>query len=217
MPLLCVWHILMHAFVVRLHKEVRKPLAEAEDTLRTLALPVPYEGLGGDPSQFFETQWIAQRTKQIDVMTETTKQKQKKLSILLALKEELVIAHKTRRARTQAENNELLAPPGSIVDIKHQIEAMANTLGGAEFAAVTGPTGNAVKATLAISLARDKMNEAKVGLVECCIHNHSICLKYTAIRQGVYQISKILTHVKSVTFEPITPEALDLNFRTMRL
>jgi hypothetical protein len=76
----------------RKHKEVRKRLAEAAETLSTLALPDPDEGLAGHPSQFFETQWIAQRTEQLDVMTETTKQKREKLSILLAMEEELVIA-----------------------------------------------------------------------------------------------------------------------------
>ncbi|KAH9807757.1 hypothetical protein DFH28DRAFT_1088776 [Melampsora americana] len=166
--------------VRRKHMEVRKRLAEAEDTLRTLALPVPGEGLAGHPSQFFENEWNAQRTKQLDVMTETTKQKREKLLILLKMEEELVIARgqlrdlqsKTRRARTQAEKNELLALPGSIVDIERQIEAMANALGGAEFGALTGPTGNVANATLAISLARDKMYEAKVGLVECRIRRH---------------------------------------------
>ncbi|EGF97249.1 uncharacterized protein MELLADRAFT_86338 [Melampsora larici-populina 98AG31] len=239
MPSICGRRILTHVYVmrqipavkhVRRRKgEVVKRLVEAEQTLAILA--VPAEGYPGHNDQFFEDHWIAQRTQQLDGMTDTQKQKREKLTILLAMEEQLVIAreelrdlqNKTRRARTQADRNELLSLPGSIVDIEGQIEAMATALGGAEFRALTAATGNQANAALSISLARDKLYESKVGLVECRLRRHRDTDKHNIIlasmvrKHAIYATSTTPTNAECSSLEPIIDEGHGLNSQGLTL
>ncbi|EGF97533.1 uncharacterized protein MELLADRAFT_85102 [Melampsora larici-populina 98AG31] len=129
---------------------------------------------------FFENKWIEQRTRQLDVMTESQNEKRERLQVMLALEEELILARdrlkgiqqKRRRARTEADRNELLSLPATVANIEEQIEAMATALGGAEFRELAGVTKNKKNALLALSLARGNLYEAKVGLVEARLRRH---------------------------------------------
>lgn len=46
-----------------------------------------------------------------------------------------------RRARTEADHNDLMALPASVADIEEQIESVASVLGGAAFRNLAGATG----------------------------------------------------------------------------
>lgn len=46
-----------------------------------------------------------------------------------------------RRARTQQDNVDLMALPGTVADIEEEIEKVAAALGGPEFRALAGATG----------------------------------------------------------------------------
>ncbi|KAH9823784.1 hypothetical protein DFH28DRAFT_1077705 [Melampsora americana] len=161
--------------ITRKQADAIKRLDEADRTLQNIARGDP--NLGAD---YFEDKWNTQRNRQLDDLTETQKHKRESLLVLLGLEEELVVAldrlkgiqNKRRRVRTEADNRELMALPGTVARIEEQIEGMANELGGAEFRELAGATRNQTNALLAISLAQGKLYETRVGLTEARLRRH---------------------------------------------
>ncbi|EGF99819.1 uncharacterized protein MELLADRAFT_94087 [Melampsora larici-populina 98AG31] len=159
----------------RKRQEAIKRLAEAEQVLNEIAAVNRAHN-----HSFFENKWNEQRTRQLDVMTETQNEKRERLKVMLGLEEELIQARdrlkaiqvKRRRARTQADNVQLMSLPDTVANIEEQIEAMATALGGAEFSDLAGATQNQTNALLTLSLAREYLYEAKVGLVEARLRRH---------------------------------------------
>ncbi|EGF99351.1 uncharacterized protein MELLADRAFT_94705 [Melampsora larici-populina 98AG31] len=158
--------------------EAKKRLEEASETLRTLS--TPGEGCPGRDSAYFEAKWMAQRTRQLDAMTERQQAKRDKIALLLGLEEGLHVTlarlafmeDTDRRARTQAERNELLALPRTVADIEDWIDAVAIQLGGAEFQNILGAQKNQKTALVALSVARGCLYEAKVGVIESRLRRH---------------------------------------------
>ncbi|EGG04830.1 uncharacterized protein MELLADRAFT_88562 [Melampsora larici-populina 98AG31] len=169
---------LRHTAVVHLSRkrtEATQRLNEAEEALRTLRISDPTL-----TAAYFENKWAEQKARQLDVITETQKQKRERVSVLLGLEEELIeslkrlndIQSKHRRVRTQADNVALMALPGTVASVEEQIEAMADELGGTEFRGLAGATRNQTTALLALSVAQGKLYEARVGLTEARLRRH---------------------------------------------
>ncbi|EGG10973.1 uncharacterized protein MELLADRAFT_92381 [Melampsora larici-populina 98AG31] len=102
------------------------------------------------------------------------------IALLLGLEEELIGARERlraiqatrRRARTYADNNDLMALPATVADVEEQIEGVATALGGPAFRALAGATDSKTNALIAISIARSNLYEAKVGLIESRLRRH---------------------------------------------
>ncbi|EGG00878.1 uncharacterized protein MELLADRAFT_92824 [Melampsora larici-populina 98AG31] len=143
-------------------------------------LSAPGDGCPGRDTAYYEGQWLAQRERQLDVMTETKKELREKMGVLLTLEEGLHVALgrlanlQTNRqgARTQAERNELLALPATVVDFEERIEEVAAELGGNEYQALLGVNSTQTNAILGITIARAHMYEARVGVVEARLRQH---------------------------------------------
>ncbi|KAH9809744.1 hypothetical protein DFH28DRAFT_1078897 [Melampsora americana] len=184
-------------------REAIKRVEEAEHVLNGIAAVQRERDVA-----FFEHKWNEQRTRQLDVMNETTKEKRDRLQVLLSLEEELIIArnvlscrdrlkaiqHKRRRARTEADKVELMSLPTTVANIEEQIEVMATVLGGAEFRDLAGATRNRETALLGLSLARANLYEAKVGLVEARLRRH----RHTGARQQQYMARHLGDKTKAV-------------------
>ncbi|EGG11853.1 uncharacterized protein MELLADRAFT_88936 [Melampsora larici-populina 98AG31] len=192
--LICGRHMLMHSFGMnpcadsaqlvtvkhlrRKKTEARQRLEEAEVTLKTLISPG--DGCPGRDAAYLEGQWMAQRARHLDIIEESKSEKRDKISLLLELEEGLHVSLKRldslqnarRRASTQAERRELVALPGTVVDFEERIGAVANELGGNEFRGMLGVTATQTNAILAISIARGKMYEARVGVIEARLRQH---------------------------------------------
>ncbi|EGG06791.1 uncharacterized protein MELLADRAFT_86184 [Melampsora larici-populina 98AG31] len=163
--------------------EAIKRLQEAEIVLNGIA-----EAEREKDVAYFEDKWMEQRTGQLDVMTETQKEKRERLNVMLGLEEELIQARpgciflcrdrlkaiqlQARRARTQADRFDLMSLPATVANLEEQIEAMATALGGAEFQELAGAVRNQETAVLGLSIARANLYEAKVGLVEARMRRH---------------------------------------------
>ncbi|EGG00732.1 uncharacterized protein MELLADRAFT_93070 [Melampsora larici-populina 98AG31] len=163
--------------------EAIKRLQEAEIVLNGIA-----EAEREKDVAYFEDKWMEQRTGQLDVMTETQKEKRERLNVMLGLEEELIQARpgciflcrdrlkaiqlQARRARTQADRVDLMSLPATVANLEEQIEAMATALGGAEFRELAGAVRNQETAVLGLSIARANLYEAKVGLVEARLRRH---------------------------------------------
>ncbi|EGG00362.1 uncharacterized protein MELLADRAFT_93351 [Melampsora larici-populina 98AG31] len=121
---------------------------------------------------------------------------------MLGLEEELILARerlkgiqlKRRRARTQADNIDLMSLPTTVANIEEQIEAMASALGGAEFRRLAGATKDQNNALLTLSLARALLYEAKVGLVEARLRRH----RHTGTRLQQYLAKHLGDKTKNV-------------------
>ncbi|EGG10717.1 uncharacterized protein MELLADRAFT_93554 [Melampsora larici-populina 98AG31] len=204
--------------LTRKRNEAIQRLDEAERVLQNLVLADP--GVAG---AYFENKWKEQKTRQLDVINETTKEKRERLLVLLGLEEELVVARcvlkldvtaclfsadakllcsdrlraiqaKRRRARTEADNNELMALPGTVADVEEQIEAMANELGGVQFRDLADASRDQRNALLTISLARGKLYESRVGLTEARLRRH----RHTGARQQQYMAKHLGDRTKDV-------------------
>ncbi|EGF98461.1 uncharacterized protein MELLADRAFT_95668 [Melampsora larici-populina 98AG31] len=194
-------------------KDAIKRLEEAEAALRNLLDADP--AVGGD---YFENKWNDQKTRQLDVINETTKEKRERLLILIGLAEELVVAHdrlkaiqnKRRRVRTQADNNNLMALPGSVADVEEQIEAIADELGGVEFRNLAGAARNQRDALLGTSLALGKLYEAKVGLTEARLRRH----RHTGARQQQYMAKHLGDRTRDVRVKYATYQRRVEKYRT---
>ncbi|EGF97585.1 uncharacterized protein MELLADRAFT_84847 [Melampsora larici-populina 98AG31] len=144
------------------------------------SLETPDEGYPGHGAQFFKNLWTTQKAWQLDAMNEQKSRKKELIAVLLGLEEELIgarerlrtIQRTRRRARTEAENNDLMALPATVADVEEQIEAVATALGGAAFRDLAGATDNRTNALIAILIARSNLYEAKVGLTESRLRRH---------------------------------------------
>ncbi|EGG06608.1 uncharacterized protein MELLADRAFT_86450 [Melampsora larici-populina 98AG31] len=161
-----------------MQKEVHARLHDAEQTLTTLE--TPDEEYPGHDSHFFENLWNTRKAHDLDAMNKQKSRKKEMIAVLLGLEEELIgacerlrtIQATRRRARTDADNNELMALPGTVVDVEEQIEGVATALGGVAFRALAGATDNKTNALIAISIARSNLYEARVGLTESRLRRH---------------------------------------------
>ncbi|EGG10931.1 uncharacterized protein MELLADRAFT_92319 [Melampsora larici-populina 98AG31] len=157
-----------------MQKEVRARLQDAEQALRTLEIPV--QGYPGHSARFFESLWNTRKAQQLDAMNEQKSRKQEMIALLLGLEEDLIgawgIQATRRRARTDADNNDLMALPATVADVEEQIKGVATALGGPAFRALAGATDSKTNALIAISIARSNLYEAKVGLIESRLCRH---------------------------------------------
>jgi hypothetical protein len=71
----------------RKRNEAIKRLQEAEQVLNEIATANRARDV-----PFFENMWNEQRTRQLDAMTESQKEKRERLQVMLALEEELISA-----------------------------------------------------------------------------------------------------------------------------
>ncbi|EGF97133.1 uncharacterized protein MELLADRAFT_87766 [Melampsora larici-populina 98AG31] len=172
---------LRHEAVIHLRRkktEARTRLEEAEVTLRKLSSPG--DGCPGRDIAYYEATWMAQRARQLDIIEESQNEKREKLGVLLTLEEGLHVALQRlealratrRRARTQAERNELVALPATVADFEEHIHAVVTELGGNEFQNILGLTSIQTNASLTITIARAKMYEARVGVIEARLRQH---------------------------------------------
>ncbi|EGG02994.1 uncharacterized protein MELLADRAFT_90589 [Melampsora larici-populina 98AG31] len=186
-----------------------KRLEEASQALNNIAVAHRERDIN-----FFENKWEEQKARQLEEMIESKAEKRECLEIMLGLEEELVQArdrlkalqNKRRRARANAEKNELMSLPTSVADIEEQIEFMATALGGEEFHNLVGATRNQENAVLSLAIARGNLYEAKVGLVEARLRRHwhsarqqqyiarhlwkrtsDVCVKYNTYKRQVYK------------------------------
>ncbi|EGG12088.1 uncharacterized protein MELLADRAFT_89318 [Melampsora larici-populina 98AG31] len=147
--------------------EARKRLEEAEATLRTLSLPG--DGCPGRDAAYFLGQWMAQRARQLDVIEETNKEKRDKISVLLTLEEGLHIAlaqlETLQKKRRQARTQDML-----------------------------GVNSQQTTAILAISVARAKMYEARVGVIEARLRRH----RNTGTRQQQHMVKVCSNRAKDL-------------------
>ncbi|EGG00025.1 uncharacterized protein MELLADRAFT_112127 [Melampsora larici-populina 98AG31] len=104
----------------------------------------------------------------MDVISMTAKEKKKKIAELLELEENLIEARLLKRvkARTGREKQELLNLPKYLVWLETQIHNAAAELGSEEFRELTGVTDDRAKHLLALQVAKGKLYEAKVGVIE---------------------------------------------------
>ncbi|EGF98630.1 uncharacterized protein MELLADRAFT_95541 [Melampsora larici-populina 98AG31] len=110
----------------------------------------------------------------MDVISTTARKKKERMIELLDMEEKLVEARedlkklklKRVRARTGREKQDLLSLPKSLVLLETQIHNTAAELGAEEFLELTGHTDDRAKPLLALQVAKSKLYEARVGVIE---------------------------------------------------
>ncbi|EGG02090.1 uncharacterized protein MELLADRAFT_91696 [Melampsora larici-populina 98AG31] len=114
---------------------------------------------------YFSDQWKRQREVQLAAMEEHGIQQklEEHLVKLLNLEEQVKDAQKRRGTRTEAEMDKSLTLPSSIVSLKKAVADITLELGTPEFNRLREPT---VEALIRVLLAKMKLYEAKVGIVE---------------------------------------------------
>ncbi|KAH9807272.1 hypothetical protein DFH28DRAFT_1088079 [Melampsora americana] len=110
----------------------------------------------------------------MDVISVTARKKKERMIELLDLEEKLFEARedlrklklKRVRARTGREKQDLLNLPKSLVLLETQIHNAAAELGTDEFLELTGLSDDRAKPLLALQVAKSKLYEARVGVIE---------------------------------------------------
>ncbi|EGG03357.1 uncharacterized protein MELLADRAFT_109383 [Melampsora larici-populina 98AG31] len=148
---------------------VEKRLVKASATLTDLA-----KSNAKYSTTFFEQQWQRQRHIQLNFITATTCRLKERLTVLLALEEDLIEARtelanleaSTAPLRTQEQQQELLDLPGTLTSLENQIQNLANALGSHQFRELTGMTDNRAKPLMLLQIAKSKLYHAKVECIE---------------------------------------------------
>ncbi|EGF99574.1 uncharacterized protein MELLADRAFT_94273 [Melampsora larici-populina 98AG31] len=128
--------------------------------------------------EYFSSQWERQKRCQITAMAddaaETQERMEQCLLELLELQEEVKHAHeelnrlrrKRRRNRTDEDIAATLTLPASIVALETAILDVTEELGSEEFRRLHQATSPKALALIGVRLAKMKLYEAKVGIVE---------------------------------------------------
>ncbi|KAH9817035.1 hypothetical protein DFH28DRAFT_889845 [Melampsora americana] len=124
---------------------------------------------------YFAAQWERQKTCQLEAISSLNfKKLEEKLAELLEQEEKLVEAHaelkrlqrKQRRHRTEADVVDITTLPGSIVAMETAAQKAREELGDPEFQQIRENTTLKGRALIRVRLAKMKLYEAKVGIVE---------------------------------------------------
>ncbi|KAH9813697.1 hypothetical protein DFH28DRAFT_1128352 [Melampsora americana] len=151
-------------------KEYERLLDNAKTTL---------DKLGTEKSiytrDYFAAQWERQKTCQLEAISSLNfKKLEEKLAELLEQEEKLNEAHaelkrlqrKQRRHRTEADVVDITTLPGSIVAMETAAQKAREELGDPEFQQIRENTTLKGRALIRVRLAKMKLYEAKVGIVE---------------------------------------------------
>ncbi|KAH9808531.1 hypothetical protein DFH28DRAFT_909133 [Melampsora americana] len=149
-------------------QKAKKRLSEAQVSLDDLLQQ------HGHTVEYLSLQWERQRKAQMDVISATARQKRERMAELLEMEEELIetreklrrLKLKRVRARTGREKRDLLNIPKSLGLLEAQIHAAAAELGTQEFLELTGMSDDRAKPLLALQVAKGKLYEARVGVIE---------------------------------------------------
>ncbi|EGG08492.1 uncharacterized protein MELLADRAFT_84666 [Melampsora larici-populina 98AG31] len=143
----------------------------------------------------FSDQWDRQRELQLAAMADGNAQQELEdwLVELLDLEEEVKDAHeelrrlrrKRQRNWTDEEVESSLTLPASIVELEKSIADVTEELGSPEFRRLCASTGKKAEALIRVRLAKMKLHEAKVGIVEAQ-------KKWDKYAEGNYLLAKIL-------------------------
>ncbi|KAH9807993.1 hypothetical protein DFH28DRAFT_1079909 [Melampsora americana] len=162
-------HMLMSGLVKL--KTAENRLYLASQTLESLESQDPSFTYG-----YFSDQWKRQREVQLAAIEERGVQEklEEYLVKLLDLEEQVKDAQnelsrlrrKRRRNRTEAEMDQFLTLPSSIVSLEKAVADINLELGSPEFNQLRAATGPKAEALIRVRLAKMKLYEAKVGIVE---------------------------------------------------
>ncbi|KAH9807245.1 hypothetical protein DFH28DRAFT_916185 [Melampsora americana] len=150
-------------------KEYERLLVLSKETLLELLAKNPLY-----THSYFSEQWERQKKCQLDAINVDVKNLEEKIAELLELEEKLEHAHtelkklqrKRRRQRTEAEVLEIHTLPSSIVEMQTAIETVREELGDPEFRQIHEFSTIKGRALIRVRLAKMKLYEAKVGILE---------------------------------------------------
>ncbi|KAH9816122.1 hypothetical protein DFH28DRAFT_927475 [Melampsora americana] len=139
--------------LARLTKATRQ-LEETKFELRRLAQKRGWNLL------YFQHQWARKRNAQLEVISKKHKKYLDELAELLDLEERLVDAEHRRKKR------KFLATPLSLVHLEEAIARLTQKIGSPEFCGLDRPGDAKAQGLVKILLAKTKVYEAKVGVIE---------------------------------------------------
>ncbi|KAH9822492.1 hypothetical protein DFH28DRAFT_1049759 [Melampsora americana] len=154
--------------LARLTKATRQ-LEETKFELRRLAQKRGWNLL------YFQHQWARKRNAQLEVISKKRKKYLEELAELLDLEERLVDAEakfqdlqrrKWRSQRHRRQKRKVLATPLSLVHLEEAIARLTQKIGSPEFCGLDRPGDAKAQGLVKILLAKTKVYEAKVGVIE---------------------------------------------------